>query len=71
MRYYPFMVNLDRGNGSCDNLNNPSSRTCVANKTEYFRLNVLDMIRRINESKTLTKHISCKYECNYRKCNSN
>ena len=30
-------------------------------------------VRIINESKTLTKHISCKYECKFdgRKCNSN
>ena len=31
------------------------------------------MIARINESKALTKHISCKCECNFngRKCNLN
>ena len=31
------------------------------------------MITRINESKILTKDISCKYKCkfDYRKCNSN
>ena len=30
------------------------------------------MIKRIIESQTLTKHISCKYKCGFdRKCNSN
>ena len=31
------------------------------------------MITEINESKTLTKHISCKYKCKFdgRKCNLN
>ena len=31
------------------------------------------MITRINESKTLTKHISCEYQSKFdgRKCNSN
>ena len=26
-RYYPFMVNLDRCNGSCNTLNNSSKKT--------------------------------------------
>ena len=48
--YYPFMINLDRCNGTCNN-----------------------MIARINESRTLTKHISCKCNCKFdgRKFNSN
>ena len=66
MRYYPFMVNLERCNGSCNSLNDPSGRICVANKTEYINLNVFNMITRINE--TLTKG-QCKLDG--RKCNSN
>ena len=29
LRYYPFMVNLDRCNGSCNTLANPSGRICA------------------------------------------
>ena len=59
LRYYPFVVNLDR----CD----------VSNKTEDLNLSVLNMITGINESKTLTKHISCECKCKFdgRKYNSN
>ena len=32
--YYPFMVNLGRCNGSCNTLNDLSSRIYVPNKTE-------------------------------------
>ena len=28
LRYYPFMVNLDRCNGSCNTLDDPSERNC-------------------------------------------
>ena len=51
----------------------PSSRVCVASKTDDINLNVFDMITRINGSKTLTKHISCSCKCKFygRKCNSN
>ena len=37
-----------------------SDRICVLNKTTDINLNVFDMVRRVNESKTLTKHKSCE-----------
>ena len=36
-------------------------------KTEDFNLSVFNMIAEINESKTLTKHISCKCKCKFNK----
>ena len=38
-----------------------------------LNINVLNMITGINEQKTLTKDVSCKYKCKFdgRKCNSN
>ena len=46
---------------------------CIANKIKDINLNVFDIMNRINESKTLTKHISCKCKCKFdgTKCNSN
>ena len=43
-----------------------------SNKTEDLNQSVLNMIAEINESKSLTKHISCKCKCRFdgRKCNS-
>ena len=38
---------------------------CVANKTEYLNLSMFNMITGINESKTSTKHISCKCKCKF------
>ena len=45
----------------------------VPNKTEYLNLSMFSMITGINESKTLTNHISCECKCNFdgNKCNSN
>ena len=73
LRYYPFAVNLDRCAGSCNTVDDLSSRVCVPNETEDLNLDIFNMITGINESKTLTKHISCKcggkFDC--RKCNPN
>ena len=71
--YYPFAVKLDRCVGSCNTLNDLSNKVCVPNKTEDLNLSVFNMITGINESKTLTNHISCECKCKFdrQKCNSN
>ena len=58
--YYPFAVKLDRCVGRCNTLNNLSNKVCITNKTEDLNLSVFNMITGINESKTLTKRISCE-----------
>ena len=63
--YYPFAVKLDRCVGSCHTLNDLSNKVCVPNKTEDLNINMFNIVTRINESKTLTKHISCKCECRF------
>ena len=70
---YPFAVKLDRCVGSCNTLNDLSNKVCVPNKTEDLNLSVFNMITGINESKTLTKHISCECKCKFdgTRCNSN
>ena len=69
---YAFAVKLDRCVGRCNTLNDLSNKVCVPNKTKDLNLNVFNMITRINESKTLTKHISCQCKCRFdgRKYNS-
>ena len=65
LRYYLFAVNLDRCTGSCNTLDDLSSRICVPNETEDLNLHVFNMITGINESKGLTKDISCKCKCKF------
>ena len=67
------MVKLDRCVGSFNTLNDLSNKVCIPNKMEDLSLSIFNMITGINESKTLTKHISCKCKCKLdgTKCNSN
>ena len=65
LHYFPFAVKLDRFIGSCNTLNDLSNKVCVLNKTEDLNLSVFNMITVINESKTLTKHISCECKCRF------
>ena len=59
LHYYPFKVKLDRCVGSSNTLNDLSNEVCVTNKTEDLNIHVLNMITGKNESKILTKDISC------------
>ena len=45
----------------------------VSNKTEDLNLGMLNIIAGTNESKALTRHVSCKCKCKLdgRKCDSN
>ena len=59
--------------GSCNFLNELSTTVCVPIKTEDLNLTVFSIITEINESKPLTKHLSCECKCRFdaKKCSSN
>ena len=68
---HPCADKLDRCVGRCNNLNDLSNKVYVPIKTIYLNLGVFNKITGINESKTLTKHMSCEYKCKLcgRSCN--
>ena len=73
LHYYVFAVNLDRFMRRFNTVNDLSNKVCLPNRTEDLDLSLCNMITRINESKILTRHISCKCKCKFdgRKYNSN
>ena len=48
--HYPFIISMNRCDGSCNTLNDPLSVVCVPNKMEDKKLKVFDTIKEINES---------------------
>ena len=68
--YYPFSFKLDRSIGSCNTLNDLSNKVCISSKTDDSNLCVFNFIIGINESKTSTKHISCKCKCKFEETKS-
>ena len=79
LKYYPFMISLDKCNGSCNVL---YPKICFPKETKHINvkynickkvLKVFNMIANKNKAKTMTKHISrdCKYKFNSTICNSN
>ena len=64
---------LNRCFGSCNTLDRLSSRVGVPGEAKDLNLHAFNMITKMNESKSLTKHISFKCDSNFtiKKCNSN
>ena len=63
LHYYPFTISLGRCYGSCNTAEYPFGRICVPKKLEDVNMKVFNMIKGINESKTLIKYISCACRC--------
>ena len=72
LHYYPFIISMNRCDGSCSTVKDPSGRICFSSKVEGVNLKIINMMKGINESMTLGKHISCDCRCDFgdRKCNS-
>ena len=49
---YPFMINLDKCNGSCNANEDLSTKIYVPSETEDINVKVFNIIGRINEAKT-------------------
>ena len=71
--YYPFMVNFDKCTWGYNTVDDPSNKIYVPHKTKDVNVSVFKMITRINELKTLAKHLSIECICKFdtRNCNSN
>ena len=70
LKYYPFMINLDKCTGSCKVC---SPKTYIPKETKDIKVKVFKVIANKNEAKAMTKYISCDCECkfNSKTCDSN
>ena len=63
LHYYPFVISMNSCDESCNTAEDPFGRIFASNKMEDLNLKVFNMIKGINESKTLAKRISCECRC--------
>ena len=62
LKYYPFIISLDKRTGSCDVL---SPKICVPKETKDINVKAFNILRSKNEVKTTKKHISCDCKCKF------
>ena len=72
LKYYPFMISLDKCRGSCNFVDHLSTKICIPSKTKEANAKVFNMITNETEAKTTIKDISCDCQCKFNSttCNS-
>ena len=62
LKFYPFMISLNKCN---ERFNVLSPKIFVPKKTKDINVKGFNMKTNKNESKTMTKHISCDFKCEF------
>ena len=70
--FYPNNVLVNKCSGSCNTLDNPMTKLCVPNVIKRVNMQVYNFLMRLNETRNVLWHESCKCVCklNSSVCNS-
>ena len=61
--FYPYNVLVNKCSGSCDMLDDPMVRLCVPNIIKNVNMKVYNFLMRLNETRNVLWHESCKCVC--------
>ena len=68
LNYYPFiinLINLDKFSGNYNSVDVLSTKICVATKTKYINVRVVNMTTNKNEARTMVQQVSCDCKCKF------
>ena len=61
--FYPYNVLVNKCSGSCNTLDNPMSKICIRKIIKNINMKVYNFLMRLNETRNLLWHESCKCVC--------
>ena len=61
--FYPYNVQVNKCSGSCNTLDNPMAKLCVPNVIKGVNMQVYNFLMRLNETRNVLWHESCKCFC--------
>ena len=61
--FYPYSIEVNKCSGSCNNINGPYAKLCVPDIIKNINVKVLNLISRINETRQIIWHETCKCVC--------
>ena len=61
IKYYPFMISLNKCAGSCNVL---TPKICIPKESKDIHVKAFNMITNSDEAKAMTEHISC--DCKFK-----
>ena len=61
--FYPYSIKVNKCSGSCNNVNDPYAKLCVPDIIKNTNVKVFNLMPRINETKQIIWHETCKRVC--------
>ena len=61
--FYPLSVKVNKCSGSCNTINDPMAKLCVPDIVKDMNIKVFNMLSRINETRKIVWHKTCKCIC--------
>ena len=61
--FYPYGIKVNKCSGSCNNINDPFAKLCVPDITKNINVKVFNIMARINETRQIAWHETCKCIC--------
>ena len=61
--FYPYNVLVNKCSGSCNTLDDPTAKICVPNIIKNVNMKVYNFLMRLNETRNVLWHESCKCVC--------
>ena len=60
---YPFTIKVNKCGGSCNNINDPYAKLCVADVVKNINVKVFNLMSWSNQTKHIECHETCKCKC--------
>ena len=61
--FYPYSIKVNQFSRSCNNINDPFAKLCVPDTTKNINVKVFNLMARINETRQIVWHKTCKCIC--------
>ena len=61
--FYPLSTKVNKYSGDCNTINDPMAKLCVPDVVKNLNVKVFNMIARINETRKVVWHKTCKCVC--------
>ena len=59
--FYPLSIKVNKCSGNCNNINDFMAKLCVPDTIKDMNIKVFNMLARINETRKITWHETCKF----------
>ena len=61
--FFPYSIKINKCSGSCNGPKDPFARLCVPDIVKNINVKVYNLMTRINETKNIVLHETCKFIC--------